>query len=145
MGLRLVAIEVDAASPRPVFRITSPTGPVRILILGVSHADLNEPAWEIMTADWASRPSYTATTQIILEPAQVRAPFEPGFEIEGESWDLLVSLEDNREVSSVTYGEVPTGFQQTHPEQGAPPPLHPGERYKVAVMGACFGQAAFTA
>ena|SRR5438552_6065678 len=145
MGLRLVAIDVDAASPKPVFRVISPTGPARILILGVSQADLNEPAWEITTADWAARPTYSASARIILEPEQVRAPLEPGSEIEGEPSDLLAPVEDNHEVSSVTYGEVPAGFQQTHPEHGPPLPLQSGVTYRVAVMGACFGQAVFIA
>jgi len=145
MGLRLVAIDIDAASPKPIFHVISPTVPARILILGVSQADLGEPAWEIMTVDWASRPTYTASAQIVLETEQVLASHEPGSEIEGEPYDLLASVQDNQEVSSVTYGEVPVGFQQTHPQHGPPPPLRTGVAYKVAVMGACFGQATFTA
>ena len=144
MTARLVAIEVDAGSAGPIFRFTSLPGPARILTLGVTEADIDEPAWEIMAADWAARPTYAGTAQIIVESQEAMAPLEPGSDIGGEAWDLLASLGENREVSSVTYGEVPAGFQQTHPQHGPPPPLQPGARYKVAVMGACLGQAVFT-
>src|SRR5262249_15501691 len=71
MGLELVAIDVAPASPKPVFRVISATGPARILIRGVGRADLYEPAWEIMSAAWADRPTYAASAQIILERQQV--------------------------------------------------------------------------
>jgi hypothetical protein len=144
MGPKLVTIQVDAASPKTVFHVISPTGPARILMLGVSPAHLRKPTWEITTRALAGTPTYTATAQIILESEQVLMPLD-GSELEGEHWDWLASVEDNREVLSVTYGEVPTGFQQTHPEQRPPSPLDPGTRYKVAVMGACIGEAVFIA
>jgi len=145
MGLKHVTIQVDTAPPKAVFHVISRTGPARFLMLGVRPAHDQETTWEITTAETAAKPTYTATSQIIIESEQVLPPLEPGTELEGERWDWLAAVEDNQEVSSVAYGEVPTGFQQTHPQHGPPPPLQPGTTYKVAVMGACFGESIFTA
>jgi hypothetical protein len=130
---------------RPVFRIESSARPARILMLGVSHADSDEPVWEIATVEWAGRPIYTATTQIVLDVEPAEVSIESGSEIQGEPLDVLAFVQNSREVSSVTYGEVPRGFQQTYPQRQSPPALSPGADYKVAVIGYCLGETIFTA
>jgi len=38
-------------------------------------------------------------------------------------------------LASVTYGQVPPGFRQSHPAAGPAPALVPGREYCLAVMG----------
>jgi hypothetical protein len=145
MHVSLATIDVDTSSAEPVFHVKSAASIARILMFGVTRADSGGAAWEIATVEWARRPTYTATTQIVLESEHTVASLERGPEAEGELWEHLASAEQNRQVSSVTYGDVPKGFQQTYPEHGPPVPLRQGTRYRVAIIGACLGEAVFTA
>ena len=49
------------------------------------------------------------------------------------------------ELPSVTYAVVPSGFEQTIPEQGAPAALAPGHGYRVVLVGTDFGSLVFQA
>jgi hypothetical protein len=69
-----------------------------------------------------------------VDPIEDLSPLDPRYRI-AERHLLDVVEAANPEVRHLTYGVLPSGFQQIIPESGAPVALKPGHRYEILLCG----------
>jgi hypothetical protein len=92
-----------------------------------------------LTIEGGNPPKFVMSGNGILTAVRVGGP-EVQRDAEGEARFLhwVVEIKSGRrrveELSPLTYGVVPEGFQQIYPENGEAPRLVEGERYNVRVV-----------
>lgn len=92
-----------------------------------------------LTVEGGNPPKFVMTGNGILTSVRVRGP-EPQREAEGEAsflyWVFEIKTGRRRveELSPLTYGVVPDGFEQIYTERGEAPRLVESEKYYVRVV-----------
>ena len=143
MSLPQVEIEIQKTE-RTVMFVFKPPEVASIMTLAVVEDGNTTPVWWLVPeAAIHEFPFTLAETTRTSEVVAGDVPQGGG----KEEWmeRKLMSAPSNRPLRIVVYGEVPQGLRQALPKQGVPPPLQPGHKYSVAVLGACTGQATFEA
>ena len=83
-------------------------------------------------------PTFILTGNEIITSIRVQGPHrqrDPSGKLQYLHWSIELKDYDGSQVAgrigSVRYGEIPKGYVQTYPENGAAPPLVEGESYSV--------------
>jgi len=146
MPLRNVTISVEQGGL--LFRLSSPDGAVRAMMIAVGREDAATPLWWVVAEGFTGEFPFTVAGASSSGVGHARDPTGPAAAdpTQAELEEQVASSKANRILPPVVaYGETPPGFRQALPAIGAAPALEPGVVHKVMVVGACHGEATFRA
>jgi hypothetical protein len=141
-----IDIALEASGPVPRFRLSTGNGEApRVTTLVLTDSSADEPIWWLVPQAFTSVHPFTIgevdeeavnslATMDDLDPLEDLPPSDTRHQ---RALAEREALEDATLIplASVTYGQVPPGFRQSHPPAGPPPALVPGREYCLAVMG----------
>lgn len=139
-----IVIETSGATPR--FRFSTGNGETpRVTTLVLTDSATEELIWWLVPEGFTSVHPFTIgevdeeavkslATMDELDPLEDLPPSDLRHQralVEREALEHATLIP----LASITYGQVPPGFRQSHPAAGPAPALVPGREYCLAVMG----------
>jgi hypothetical protein len=119
-------VTIQVVGENVEFLINEGSSPPRIRSVAVQQDDCRGPIWWIVSAEYSETWSTGVTAELLGNAADKARAHLKGLSI-GTT---------GRALSRLTYGQVPDGFRQAVPEQGAAPKLTRHVRYNLDVLSA---------